>query len=294
MAFLIYANEEIFSTFVLNIYRLICRMKNKGLILLGAILSMYSCSTPQKISYFQDLQQIESKDYSVDMNSASYEVKILPSDLLSIIVTGKDPVAVAMFNLPVSSTINPGETELSTTPVLQSYLVDVNGDIDFPTLGRIKVAGLSRRKISDLLKDKISKYAKDPIVNVQLLNFKVSVLGEVNNPGTKATSNERMTIMDAISLSGDLSIYGNRENVLLVRENNGKKEFHRFNLTSTDIFKSPYFYLKQNDVIYVQPNQAKQNSSRMDSAKQFNLSVASTVTAAISVIASLCIALFLK
>nr|WP_320038590.1 polysaccharide biosynthesis/export family protein [uncultured Bacteroides sp.] len=270
-------------------------MKKKELVLLCAILSMYSCSTPQKISYFQDLQQIESKDYSVDMNSANYEVKILPSDLLSIIVTGKDPAAVAMFNLPVtSSTINPGETELSTTPVLQSYLVDVNGDIDFPTLGRIKVAGLSRRGISDLLKDKISKYAKDPIVNVQLLNFKVSVLGEVNNPGTKGTSNERMTIMDAISLSGDLSIYGNRENVLLVRENNGKKEFHRFNLTSTDIFKSPYFYLKQNDVIYVQPNQAKQNSSRIDSAKQFNLSVASTVTAAISVIASLCIALFLK
>ncbi len=216
-------------------------MKNKGLVLLGAILSMYSCSTPQKISYFQDLQQIESKDYSVDMNSSSYEVKILSSDLLSIIVTGKDPVAVAMFNLPVSSTINPGETELSTTPVLQSYLVDANGDIDFPTLGRIKVEGLSRREISDLLKDKISKYAKDPIVNVQLLNFKVSVLGEVNNPGTKGTSNERMTILDAISLSGDLSIYGNRENVLLVRENNVKKSFIDSTLLQQTYLNHPIF-----------------------------------------------------
>jgi Periplasmic protein involved in polysaccharide export len=156
------------------------------------------------------------------------------------------------------------------------------------------VAGYSRRQISDILKEKISKYAKDPIVNVQLLNFKVSVIGEVNVPGTKGTSNERMTILDAISLSGDLNIYGNRGNVLLVRENNGKKEFHRFDLTSSDLFSSPYFYLKQNDIIYVQPNKAKQNSSKTDSTKQFNLSVASTITGAISVIASLCIALFIK
>lgn len=270
------------------------RMKNRTIILSSVILLMCSCSAPQKVLYFKDLQQFENNDYSINMDSSSYEVKILPSDLLSIIVTGKDPIAVAMFNLPVASTMNPGQMELSSTPVLQSYLVDVNGNIDFPTLGKMKVADLSRREISDLLKDRISKFAKDPIVNVQLLNFKVSVLGEVNAPGTKTTANERMTILDAVSLSGDLNIYGNRENVLLVRENKGKKEFHRFDLTSSEVFKSPYFYLKQNDVIYVQPNKAKQNSSKIDSAKQFNLSVASTITGVVSVIASLCIALFMK
>jgi len=270
-------------------------MKNKNIILSSVIIFMCSCSTPQNISYFQDLQQhTENKDYSINMDTTNCEVKILPSDLLSIIVTGKDPVAVSMFNLPLSSTIKPGQTEISSMPTLQSYLVDINGEIDFPTLGKIKVAGYSRRQISDILKEKISKYAKDPIVNVQLLNFKVSVIGEVNVPGTKGTSNERMTILDAISLSGDLNIYGNRGNVLLVRENNGKKEFHRFDLTSSDLFSSPYFYLKQNDIIYVQPNKAKQNSSKTDSTKQFNLSVASTITGAISVIASLCIALFIK
>lgn len=270
-------------------------MKSKNIILSGIFVLLCSCSTPEKLLYFEEMQQkTENKDFSIEMNSRQSEVKILPSDLLSIIVTGKDPAAVTMFNLPATTTIRPGQTEITTTPTLQSYLVDTDGEIDFPTLGRIKVGGLTRKEISSLLKEKISQYAKDPIVNVQLLNFKVSVLGEVNIPGTKTTINERMTIIDAISLSGDLNIYGNRENILLVRENNGKKEFHRFDLTSSDIFSSPYFYLKQNDIIYVQPNKAKQHSSKQDSSKQFNLSLASTITGAISVVASLCIALFIK
>lgn len=224
----------------------------------------------------------------------SYEIRMQPADLLSITVSSIDPNAVAIFNLPATSFLRPGQTELTTTPVLQSYLVDANGCIDFPVVGRIKVAGLTRMELTDMLKDKISQYVKEPLVNVQILNFKVSVLGEVNAPGAKGISNDRVTILDAITMANDLNIYGNRKNVLLIREINGKKEFHRFDLTSSDIFTSPYFYLKQNDVIYVEPNKARQNASKQDSQKQFNISLASTVAGVISTIASLCIALFIK
>ena len=254
---------------------------------------LFSSKTPKNISYFQDMKD-EAKINEVVSHKSSYEIRIQSADLLSITVTAVDPNAVAVFNLPATSYLRPGQTELTTTPVLQSFLVDADGDIDFPVIGKVKVAGLTRRELTDFLKDKISQYVKEPLVNVQILNFRVSVIGEVNAPGPKGISNERVTILDAITMAGDLNIYGNRENVLLIREVNGKKEFHRFNLTSSDIFTSPYFYLKQNDVIYVEPNKAKQNASKQDSQKQFNVSLASTVAGVISTIASLCIALFIK
>lgn len=267
----------------------------KKIILLFAFLPflLFSCKTPTNISYFQDMND-EAKINEVVSHTSTYEIKIQPADLLSITVSSIDPNAVAVFNLPATSFLRPGQMELTTTPVLQSFLVDVKGCVDFPVIGKIEVSGLTRIELTDLLKEKISLYAKKPLVNVQILNFRVSVLGEVNAPGAKGISNEMVTILDAITMAGDLNIYGNRNNILLIRETNGKKEFHRFDLTSSDIFTSPYFYLKQNDVIYVEPNKAKQNASRQDSQKQFNISLASTLVGALSTIASLCIALFIK
>lgn len=268
--------------------------ENSRLLVLSCTLILFvSCQVPRSIVYFQDMPN-DTEMRSIASNSSSYEITIQPADLLTINVSSIDPNAVAIFNLPATTYLTPGNTELSTTPVMQTYLVDTQGNIDFPVLGRIKAGGLTRTQLADYIKEKINMYAKEPLVNVQIINFKISVLGEVNSPGTKTVNSERITILDAISLAGDLSINGKRDNVLLIRENGTKKDFYRFNLTSSDLFSSPYFYLKQNDIIYIEPNKAKLNSSKIDSRKQFNVSVASTITGVVATIASLCIALFIK
>ena len=266
---------------------------SKFLVLLFALTLFVSCKTPHSITYFQDTKN-GTKIRSIISDSSSYEITIRPADLLTIAVSSIDPNAVAIFNLPATTYLTPGNTELSTTPVMQTYLVDNHGNIDFPVLGRIKASGLTRIELADYIKEKVKVYVKEPLVNVQIINFKISVLGEVNAPGTKSVSGERITILDAISLAGDLTINGMRNNALLIRENGMKKDFYRFDLTSSDLFSSPYFYLKQNDIIYIEPNEAKQNSSKIDSRKQFNISVASTITSVVATIASLCIALFIK
>ena len=153
---------------------------------------------------------------------------------------------------------------------------------------------VSGTELAEKLKKEISVYAKSPLVTVKIQNFKISVMGEVNTPGTQIVSNERISILDAISLAGDLTIYGERTNVLLIRENNGKKEYHRFDLTSSEVLTSPFFYLQQNDIVYVEPNKARKSNSRYSQSSQFNISVASTIVSAISVIASLTIALLVK
>lgn len=251
-----------------------------------------SCSTSRNsVSYFQDMASGKNVLEGVERN---YEVKITSDDLLAISVSSIDPNAIAIFNLPATTFLKPGEAEISTTPVLQSYLVDPSGYIDFPVLGKLKVAGMTRNELADFLKKGISKYAKDPLVTVNIMNFKVSVLGEVNKPGTISITNERISILDAISMAGDLTINGKRTNVVLIRDENGKTTYHVFDLTSSDIFKSPYFYLKQNDIIYVEPNKARRSNANYSQSAQFNTSVASTIISALSVIASLCIAFMVK
>lgn len=256
----------------------------------ACVCMLVSCKTNQ-VSYFQDMTNEKNVLEGVESN---YEVTITSDDLLSISVSSIDPNAIAIFNLPVTTFLKPGVSEVSTTPVLQSYLVDSKGYIDYPVLGRLKVTGLTRNELAELLKTEISKYAKDPLVTVNIMNFKVSVLGEVTKPGTVSITNERMSVLDAIGMAGDLTINGCRDRVLLIRDNNGKKEYHVFDLTSSDIFKSPYFYLKQNDIIYVEPNKAKRSNARYSQSAQFNTSLASTLVSAFSVITSLCIALFIN
>lgn len=252
-----------------------------------------SCKSVKDVSYFQDIENVEMIN-SLQQNSTGYSTIIQPDDLLTITVSGIDPVSVAPFNLPALSYMKPGEKEMNNSLAIQSYLVSAEGTIDFPVIGNIKVGGLTKKECIDLLKDKISQYVKNPIVNLQFVNFKVSVLGEVNKPGAVVVPNERVTILDAIGLAGDLTIYGERKNVLLIRENNGKKEFHRFDLTSSEIFNSPYYYLQQNDVVYVEPNIPRKKNARYSQTDQYNLSVVSTIVSVMSVIASLVIALLVK
>lgn len=275
-------------------------MNIKNIFLLSLMLFFVSCRTTDKVAYFQDIDRLKTDQ--LNNENVNYQTRIMPDDQLSIFVSSIDPAAVAMFNLPLTSYQSLGDasanstlsTTISTAPSYQTYLVDNNGYIDFPVLGEIKVEGLTRSELSQLLKEKISAYAKSPLVTVRIQNFKVSVLGEVNIPGTKMIQNERVTVLDAIGMAGDLTINGVRNNVLIIRDIDGKKEFHRIDLTSSELLNSPYYYLQQNDVIYVEPNNARKSNARYSQSKQFNISVASTVVSAISVLASLAIALLVK
>ena len=164
------------------------------------------------------------------------------------------------------------------------YLVNKEGIIDFPVLGKLPVKGLTINQLKDMLVLKLDQYLKNPIVNARLLNYKITVLGEVNKPSSYTLQSERVSVMDAIGLAGDLTIYGKRENVLLVREENGQRNFIRLNLNSSKIFQSPYYYLKQNDVLYIEPNKSKIASS--DALTIRNLSILSTIATVLVVIVS--------
>ncbi|MGL4412260.1 MAG: polysaccharide biosynthesis/export family protein [Bacteroidales bacterium] len=269
-------------------------MKNRLMIVAFAGgLTLTSCSSAKEVAYFQNIEEqiLLSEQLKTSIN---YEPIIGVDDRLSITVSALDPNGAAPFNLPAVSYLQPGEKLIAATPNLQSYLVSVNGTIDFPIIGTIKVAGLTKLQLIDLLKEKISMYLNSPLVNIEFMNYRVSILGEVNRPGSISVSTDRLSILDAIAMAGDLTIYGERNNILLIRESDGKREFHRFDLTNSELFESPYFYLRQNDVIYVEPNKPRQKNSKFSQTDQFNLSLVSVVVSAASVIASLLIALLLK
>ncbi|MGL5318101.1 MAG: polysaccharide biosynthesis/export family protein [Bacteroidales bacterium] len=256
------------------------------------VLVLNSCKSVKDVGYFQDIDKVEI--IQSIQNSTGYSTIVQTDDLLTITVSGIDPLSVAPFNLPALSYLKPGEKEMSNSVAIQSYLVSAEGTIDFPVIGTLKVAGLSKKECVELVKEKVSQYVKNPIINIQFVNYKVSVLGEVNRPGAIVVPNERVTILDAVGLAGDLTIYGERKNVLLIRENNGQKEFHRFDLTSSELFSSPYYYLQQNDVVYVEPNAPRKKNARFSQTDQYNLSVVSTIVSVVSVVASLVIALLVK
>ena len=177
---------------------------------------------------------------------------------------------------------------------LQTYLVDKQGYINFPVLGKLKVVGKSTDEIKAMLEEQIGKDVENPYVRVQLANFKVNVLGEVNRPGSLSVTTERFSVLDALANAGDLTEYGNRANVLVIREEGGVRQYHRMNLNDAAILSSPYFYLQQNDVVYVEPNKIRQDNSKYNQNNAYKLSVISTIVSACSVVASLIIALAIK
>jgi len=267
--------------------------KKTTLIIFIITLTVCSCSSPKDIAYFQNLKEVSQAE--LDSMYAQYSAKICPDDLLGITVSSPNLAAVAAYNLPAVSFLSPNaissgtnrREQTVTMSSLQPYLVDQEGYIDFPVLGRVKIGGLTKKEAIKLLEAKISNDVKEPLVTIQNLNFKVSVLGEVMKPGPFFLSNERISILDALSLAGDLTIQGKRENVLLIRDDNGKKEFHYFDLTKSDVFKSPYFYLQQNDIVYVEPNKPRQKNSKYSQTDQFYITLTSTILTAVSIITSL-------
>lgn len=268
-------------------------MKIKETLFLVLMVAAFSsCKTASDtVAYFQDIDQ---QSGILTEHNLSYEAKISPDDEIAIFVSSIDPNAVAVFNLPLTSYLSPGESTVNSAPTIQTYLVDSKGEITFPVIGKVRAAGKTRGELAEILQDKISSYAKSPMVTVKIQNFKISVLGEVLEPGTKKIVNERISVLDAIGMAGDLTIYGERSNVLIIRENEGKKEFYRLDLTSSEVFSSPYYYLQQNDIVYVEPNKARKGNAKYSQNAQFNVSVVSTIIGAISVIASLAIALWVK
>lgn len=223
------------------------RLKLAAVIVL--MVSLGSCVSNKEMVYLQDAEGVTALEAIVKV-----EPKIQQNDILSINVSALDAEAALPFNL-----FEAGNTTSLPKPI--TYLVNSDGEINFPVLGKIKVEGFTTKEITNNLTEALAVYIKNPIVNIRLTNFKVTVLGEVKSPGTYPVPNERISILEAIGLAGDLTIQGKRKTVVLIREQNGKRTFIDIDLTSREILNSPYFYLVQNDVLIVEPNKSKVNSS---------------------------------
>ena len=264
-------------------------MKYKPLFILCVLMLLVSCRTPKDVTYLQGIDSL-TKEQLAAMNQ-TYSATICEDDLLTITVTAWDPTVVAPFNPPTFAFAQQGETSVYTTQQLQTYLVDKDGKINYPVLGRIQAAGLSKHELSAYIQKEISKYAKDAMVNIQIVNFKVSVIGDVVRPGVINVRNDRLSILDAIAQCGDLTINGNRKNILITRNNNGTPEVGRVDITDPAVFASPYYYLQQNDVIYVEPNDAKKRNANYSSAQQYTLTIVSTIMTGVSVVSTIILAI---
>lgn len=239
-------------------------MKVTKLLLFVVLCLAASCAAP-KIAYLQDMKSGEEGVAANVMN-----IKIRPEDKISILVNSKDPMLTDLFNLPYM-TRQIGNATYSggykTQQGMSGYTVDDQGNIDFPILGEVHIAGLSRLEVANYIQQQlISKdLVKDPVVTVEFMNLSVSVLGEVNHPGHYAIEKDRLTILDAIGLAGDLTIQGRRDNILVQRTENNKQKIYKLDLNSgAKLYSSPAFYLQQNDVIYVEPNGKKARESTVN------------------------------
>lgn len=215
-----------------------------------ALFGLAGCSSYNKIPYFQDIDRTKSKKEAIQNFTP---ITIQPEDILSINVASLNTEASAVFNYNLTSFSTPNSQDNTST----GYIVDQKGEIHFPVLGSIKVAGYTTFQLREQIRSKLLSYLKEPVVNIRLLNFKISVMGDVLHPGVYQIQNERVTITEALSMAGDLNITAKRNNVLLIREQDGHREYIPMDLTSKNLFQSSFYYLKNNDVIYVQPDRAR-------------------------------------
>lgn len=249
--------------------------KFQKILVMLTILLLASCGSRQDIVYFQNTEELVT---SFDQ----YIPKIQPNDQLAIVISGADVASVAPFNQV--STIQTNASSSNLSPFSPTHTVDQNGNVNFPLIGEVKLAGLTRTEAVNELKQKLSKYIVNPGVNVNYVNFRVSVLGEVTRPGSFVVPNERVTILDALGMAGDLTIKGKRNNVTVIRENNGVKQRYNVDLTSESTLNSPVYYLAQNDVIYVEPNSAQVASSKFTPNYSLWISMAGVIISVISVL----------
>lgn len=242
-------------------------------------LLLSSCTAYKKVPYLQGSEYLNTAKTKTPL----YDARIMPKDLLTITVSTSDPEASIPFNLIVASGRN--SNNMSSTN-LQQYLVDNNGNVDFPVLGPLHIGGLTKSQAEKLIKGKLRTYIKeDPIVNVRMTNYKISVMGEVASPGTFTITNEKVNIMEALAMAGDMTVYGQRNNVKLIREDaQGQRTIIPLDLNDAEIILSPYYYLQQNDVIYVIPNKTKAKNAGISNSTTVWFSVVGTLVSLVSLI----------
>lgn len=256
------------------------------------LLSIASCSTGKReLAYFQDL----SKSDNGILPTLPYTSTIEPETELIILVQSEIPEASAEFNPPYFNPVSTGAKEISTQSQVRPYKVDREGNIDFPRLGKLHVAGMTTYDLKDMLTKRISEYVKDPIVSVTITNYRVVVMGEVKEPKTVLTTADRFSVLDALAEAQDLTEYAQRDNILVLRRTSDNQiEYHRINLHDSKITQEPGFWLKNNDVVLVSPNRIKEDNSKYNQNNSYKLSVISTIVGMSSTIVSLVIALVVK
>lgn len=241
-----------------------------------------SCQSYKKVPYLQDSGKLSQ----AVMEAGLYDARIMPKDLLTIVVSCTDPELAEPFNLTVATPVSASQNNLTSQPALQQYLVDNRGNIEFPILGTLHIGGLTKSEAETLIKGKLSDYIKEsPIVTVRMANYKISVIGEVSAPGTFTISNEKVNLFEALAMAGDMTVYGLRDNVRLIREDaDGHQHIITLDMNRADIVQSPYYYLQQNDILYVTPNKTKAKTADISTSTTIWFSVVGTLVSLASLI----------
>ncbi len=258
----------------------------KKYVILLAVIFLASCQSYKKVPYLQDAEVINQAQQLETL----YDAKIMPKDLLTIVVSCTNPELAVPFNLTVASPMSVADkTQIATQPVLQPYLVDNEGRINFPVLGTLKVGGLTKSEAEQVIVRNLKPYMKEtPIVTVRMANYKISVLGEVARPGTFTITNEKVNLLEALAMAGDMTVYGVRDNVKLIRETaTGKQEIITLDLNKTETILSPYYWLQQNDVVYVTPNKAKARNSDIGNSTSLWFSATSILVSLASLLVTI-------
>ena len=269
----------------------ICKnVQKKGRETIACLIAIFlfaSCQSYKKVPYLQDVEVVEQTTQQKKL----YDAKIMPKDLLTIVVSCTSPELAVPFNLTIASpaSVAISNTQLTAQPVLQPYLVDNEGKINYPVLGELKVGGLTKKQAEQLIVEKLKPYIKEtPIVTVRMVNYKISVIGEVARPGTFTISNEKVNLLEALAMAGDMTVWGVRDNVKLIREGaDGKQEIVTLDLNKAETILSPYYWLQQNDIVYVTPNKAKARNSDIGNSTSLWFSATSILVSLASLLVTI-------
>ena len=272
----------------MNLRIMMRRLNNRNLWLLLLPFLLTACQSYKKVPYFQNVEVVNE----VEQQEKLYDAKIMPKDLLTIVVSCTNPELAIPFNLTVASSASltaSTSSYVTTQPILQPYLVDNDGHINFPVLGELKLGGLTKKEAERLIIDKLKPYMKEiPIVTVRMVNYKISVIGEVTRPGTFTISNEKVNLLEALAMAGDMTVYGLRDNVKLIREDaNGKQQIVTLDLNNAETILSPYYWLQQNDIVYVTPNKAKARNSDVGNSTSLWFSATSILVSIVSLLVNI-------
>lgn len=253
------------------------------------LLLMTACSaSKQNIILLSDLQDSQAGNLPLQ----APPITIQPDDELAIVVSSEVPAAAATYNLPLKVITNKEDlTSSLETSRLQTYRVNKEGNINFPVFGKLHVAGMTTSQLAEMLTRRISENVENPVVVVDLVNFKVKVTGDVKEPQVVNVDKERITVIDAIAAAGDINVQGRRDNVLIIREKDGETTYHRLDLTNSKTWDPDYYYLRQNDIVYVEPGPSRIDELSYNERRSFNVQLASIIVSSCSVAASLCVAL---